>query len=44
MMVSESNAICDRLEASLKKAIPDVVVSNEPEEKAKNPGGVLVIC
>jgi len=45
MMVSESHAICDRLEDSLRKTIPDAVVSIhvEPEEKAKNPGGVPVI-
>ena len=45
MMVSESHAICDRLEDSLRKALPDAVVSIhvEPEEKAKNPGGVPVV-
>jgi cation diffusion facilitator family transporter len=45
MTVSDSHAICDRLEDSLTKAVPDAVVSIhvEPEEKAKHPGGVPVI-
>ena len=45
MTVSESHTICDRLEDSLGKTIPDAVISIhvEPEENVKHPGGVPVI-
>jgi divalent metal cation (Fe/Co/Zn/Cd) transporter len=45
MSVSESHALCDRIEAALHKDIEDAVISShvEPEEKAKHPRGVLVV-
>jgi divalent metal cation (Fe/Co/Zn/Cd) transporter len=45
MTVSESHAVCDRIEDALRAGIEDVVVSIhvEPEEKAKHPGGVPVV-
>ncbi|HEX2527152.1 MAG TPA: cation diffusion facilitator family transporter [Geminicoccus sp.] len=45
MTVSESHALCDRLEEALRNGIEDTVVTIhvEPEEKAKHPGGVPVI-
>ncbi|AEI02980.1 cation efflux protein [Afipia carboxidovorans OM5] len=45
MTVSESHRVCDRIEAALRKEIPDITISIhvEPEEKAKHPGGVPVV-
>lgn len=45
MSVTESHIICDRIEAALRKAIEDSVVTIhvEPEVKAKHHGGVTVI-
>ncbi|WP_027134936.1 cation diffusion facilitator family transporter [Geminicoccus roseus] len=45
MTVSESHALCDRIEAALREGIEDIVVNIhvEPEEKAKHPGGVPVL-
>ena len=45
MSVTESHIICDRIEAALRKAIEDSVVTIhvEPEEKAKHHGGVPVV-
>lgn len=45
MTVSESHAICDRIEDSLKAAVPDSIISIhvEPEEKAKHGGGIPVV-
>lgn len=45
MTVSESHALCDRIEAALREEIPDVMISIhvEPEEKAKHPGGVPIV-
>lgn len=45
MTVSESHAVCDRIEAALREAIADAKISIhvEPEEKAKHQGGVPVL-
>lgn len=45
MTVSESHALCDRIEAALHDDIEDSVITIhvEPEEKAKHPGGVPVL-
>lgn len=45
MTVSESHALCDRIEAALHEDIEDSVITIhvEPEEKAKHPGGVPVL-
>ena len=43
--VSESHALCDRIEAALRERIEDAVITIhvEPEEKAKHPGGVPIV-
>ena len=45
MTVSESHAVCDRIEAALQKEIADATISIhvEPEEKAKHSSGVPVV-
>lgn len=45
MTVSESHALCDRIEAALHEEIADATISIhvEPEEKAKHPGAVRVV-
>ena len=45
MTVSESHALCDRIEAALRDGLKDIVIDIhvEPEEKAKHPGGVPVL-
>lgn len=45
MSVSESHAVCDRIEAALRKGVEGAIITVhvEPEEKAKHPGGVPVI-
>jgi cation diffusion facilitator family transporter len=45
MSVSESHALCDRIETTLQDGIEDAVVNIhvEPEEQAKHPGGVPVL-
>jgi cation diffusion facilitator family transporter len=45
MSVTESHALCDRIEAALRGGIEDAMISIhvEPEEKAKNSGGVPVV-
>ena len=45
MTVSESHALCDRIEAALHDEIADAKISIhvEPEEKAKHPGAVRVV-
>ena len=44
MPVSESHAICDRIEKALRNTVPDVhiAIHVEPEEKAKHTGVVVV--
>ena len=44
MSVDEAHAICDRIEAKLREAVPDaqVTIHVEPEEKAKHTGIVVV--
>jgi len=44
MAVSESHAICDRIEKALRAAVPDVhiAIHVEPENKAKHTGVVVV--
>ena len=44
MPVSESHAICDRIEKALRRTVPDVhiAIHVEPEEKAKHTGAVVV--
>ncbi len=44
MPVSESHAICDRIEKALRSVVPDVhiAIHVEPEEKAKHTGVVVV--
>ena len=44
MPVSESHAICDRIEKALRAAVPDlhIAIHVEPEEKAKHTGAVVV--
>jgi cation diffusion facilitator family transporter len=44
MPVSESHAICDRIEKALRASVPDVhiAIHVEPEEKAKHTGVVVV--
>ena len=44
MAVSESHAICDRIEKALRAVVPDVhiAIHVEPEEKAKHTGVVVV--
>ncbi len=44
MPVSESHAICDRIEKALRAAVPDVhiAIHVEPENKAKHTGVVVV--
>ena len=44
MPVSESHAICDRIEKALRDAVPDIhiAIHVEPEEKAKHVGVVVV--
>ncbi len=44
MPVSESHAICDRIERALRDAVPDVhiAIHVEPEDKAKHTGVVVV--
>jgi cation diffusion facilitator family transporter len=44
MPVSESHAICDRIEKALRNAVPDIhiAIHVEPEEKAKHTGVVVV--
>ncbi len=45
MSVSESHAVCDRIEAALRKGVEGatITIHVEPEEKAKHPGGVPVM-
>ena len=45
MSVAESHAICDRIEAAVKEAVPDatVTIHVEPEHKAKHPGAIPVV-
>ena len=45
MSVSESHAVCDRIEAALRKRVEGSIITIhvEPEEKAKHPGGVPVV-
>jgi cation diffusion facilitator family transporter len=45
MSVAESHAICDRIEAALKEAVPDatVTIHVEPEHKAKHPGAIPIV-
>jgi cation diffusion facilitator family transporter len=45
MSVSESHALCDRIEAALRDEIADakITIHVEPEEKAKHPGAVCVV-
>jgi cation diffusion facilitator family transporter len=45
MTVSQSHALCDRIEAALQDAIADakITIHVEPEEKAKHPGAVRVV-
>lgn len=44
MAVSESHAICDRIERALKTEVPDAMITIhvEPEDKAKHQGVVVV--
>ena len=44
MAVSESHAICDRIEKALRNAVPDlhIAIHVEPEDKAKHSGVVVV--
>lgn len=44
MPVSESHAICDRIERALRNAVPDIhiAIHVEPEEKAKHVGAVVI--
>jgi cation diffusion facilitator family transporter len=44
MQVSESHALCDRIENALRQEIEDakITIHVEPEEKAKHPGAVRV--
>ena len=44
MSVAEAHAICDRIEAKLREAVADVLITIhvEPEEKAKHSGIVVV--
>ncbi len=44
MAVSESHAICDRIEKALRSAMPDthIAIHVEPEDKAKHTGVVVV--
>lgn len=44
MAVSESHAICDRIEKALKTEVPDAMITIhvEPEDKAKHQGVVVV--
>lgn len=44
MGVGQSHAICDRIVAALRDALPGVIVTIhvEPEEKAKHTGMVVV--
>ena len=44
MAVSESHAICDRIEKALRSTVPDVhiAIHVEPEEKAKHTGAVVM--
>ncbi len=44
MPVSESHAICDRIERALRETVPDIhiAIHVEPEEKAKHTGVVVV--
>ncbi len=44
MAVSESHAICDRIEKALKAEVPDAMITIhvEPEDKAKHQGVVVV--
>jgi cation diffusion facilitator family transporter len=44
MPVSESHAICDRIEKALRGAVPDIhiAIHVEPEEKAKHSGVVVL--
>jgi divalent metal cation (Fe/Co/Zn/Cd) transporter len=43
MTVAKSHDICDRLEAALTEAVPgsEVVIHVEPEDQAKQSGGVV---
>ena len=45
MSVAESHAICDRIEAAVKEAVPDatVTIHVEPEHKAKHPGAIPIV-
>ena len=45
MSVADSHAICDRIEAALKDAVPDatVTIHVEPEHKAKHPGAIPIV-
>ncbi len=45
MSVSESHAICDRIEEALGADLPDAVITIhvEPEYKAKRPSGVPIV-
>lgn len=45
MSVSESHAVCDRIEGALRKGVEGAIITIhvEPEEKAKHPGGVPVV-
>ena len=45
MSVAESHAICDRIEAAVKEAVPDatVTIHVEPQHKAKHPGAIPIV-
>jgi cation diffusion facilitator family transporter len=45
MSVSDSHALCDRIEAALRSGIDGatITIHVEPEEKAKHPGGIPVV-
>lgn len=45
MNVSESHALCDKIEAALRAGVDGAMITIhvEPEEKAKHPGGIPVV-
>lgn len=45
MSVSDSHALCDRIEAALRAGVEGAMITIhvEPEEKAKHPGGIPVV-
>ncbi|MGO4833062.1 cation transporter dimerization domain-containing protein, partial [Rhizobiaceae sp. 2RAB30] len=45
MSVSESHALCDKIEAALRAGVEGAMITIhvEPEEKAKHPGGIPVV-